>query len=94
MSPRPAAQNRLGYSIGQVQAEVLRIASAFKLLDDGLPDYRVWRRLVLSNQISGTEVHDCHIAAAVRVRKVDNLLTLNTGDFQRYGITVVDPRNV
>jgi predicted nucleic acid-binding protein len=94
VATRPEAQNGLGFSIAQIQAEVLRIESAFKLLEDGLSVYREWRQLVLSSQVSGTEVHDCYIAAGMRVRKVERLLTFNTSDFQRYGITVVDPRNV
>jgi hypothetical protein len=42
--------------------------------------------------VSGVQVHDARIAAAMRVHGVTHLLTLNTGDFTRYpGITAVHP---
>ena len=91
VATRPAVKNGLRFSIAQVEIEVLRIESVFKVLDDGLRVYREWRRLVCQHQVSGTQVHDCYIAAAMRVRRIDKILTFNTADFSRYGVTVVDP---
>jgi predicted nucleic acid-binding protein len=94
VATRPAGKNGLGFSISQVEAEVARIESAFKIQQDGLQVYREWRRLVLLHQVSGTEVHDCYIAAGMRVRKVERLLTFNTTDFTRYGVTAVGPKDI
>ena len=91
VATRPAERNGLGFSIAQVEAEVVQIESAFKVLDDGLRVYREWRRLIWQHQVSGIQVHDCYIAAALRVRKIERILTFNTEDFSRYGVTVVDP---
>jgi predicted nucleic acid-binding protein len=88
---RPAERNGLGLPHAQVEAEVRAIEELFPVLEDGLPVYREWRRLVLVHQVSGVQVHDAYIAAAMRVHGVPNLLTFNTGDFARYGLNAVDP---
>ena len=91
VATRPAERNGLGFPHAQVEAEVQRIEGLFTILEDGLPVYREWRRLVFAHQVSGVQVHDAYLAAAMNVHRIPNLLTFNTGDFARYGISVVDP---
>jgi len=91
---RPIERNGLGLDHPQVESEVQRIESLFVLLEDGIPVYQEWRRLVLQHRVSGVQVHDCYIVAAMTVRGVDKLLTFNTTDFKRYSIDAVDPATV
>jgi hypothetical protein len=56
-----------------------------------------WRRLVFAYGVSGVQVHDAHLVAAMRVHGLTHILPFNTADFARYapeGITAVDPRTV
>ena len=92
---RPAERNGLGLPHAQVEAEVQRIESVFSLLEDGSAVYREWRRLVFQHSVTGVQVHDCYIVAAMSVHSVRHLLTFNTTDFARYpGITAVHPSAV
>jgi predicted nucleic acid-binding protein len=59
--------------------------------------YTEWRRLVVSFEVSGMQVHDARIVAAMIVHGVTHILTFNTADFVRYstrGIVAVDPTTV
>jgi predicted nucleic acid-binding protein len=80
---RPADKNGLGLSPAQAEAEVSRIESALTLLDDTPAIYHEWRRLVVAHGVSGRQVHDARIAAAMRVHGVTHLLTFNGDDFKR-----------
>lgn len=54
-----------------------------------------WRRLVVEHSVTGVQVHDARLVAAMLVHGVRQLLTLNIQDFARYsGITAVHPRDV
>jgi predicted nucleic acid-binding protein len=69
----------------------------FPLLPDSAAVYTEWRRLVVSFGVSGIQVHDARIVAAMIVHGVTQILTFNTTDFVRYGtrgITAVDPTTV
>ena len=56
--------------------------------------YTEWRRLVLTFNVSGVQVHDARLVAAMNEHGVTHMLTLNTTDFVRYGdegIVAIDP---
>ena len=56
-----------------------------------------WRRLVVTFGVSGVQVHDARLVAAMKVNGVTHILTFNTSDFKRYGsegIVAVDPAAV
>jgi predicted nucleic acid-binding protein len=92
---RPADKNGLGFSPAQAEAEVSRIESLLTLMNDTPAIYAEWRRLVVAHAVSGRQVHDARIAAAMRVHGIPHLLTFNGDDFKRYsGITAVVPDEV
>jgi hypothetical protein len=67
------------------------------LLLDSPAIYQEWRQLVVSFGVSGVQVHDARLVAAMKVNGVTHILTFNTTDFVRYastGIVAVDPTNV
>ena len=56
---------------------------------------RPTRRLVLAHAVSGVQVHDARLAAAMRVYGVTHIPTLNPGDFERYSdIAAVHPSSL
>ena len=92
---RPADRNGYGLSLVEADQRAQRIERAFALLPDNEDIHSEWRRLVLACSVSGAQVHDARLVAAMHVHRVTHLLTLNERDFTRYpGITVVHPRNV
>lgn len=47
--------------------------------------------------VSGVQVHDARLAATMKANNITYILTVNTGDFNRYyseGIIAVNPNSV
>jgi predicted nucleic acid-binding protein len=73
------------------------IERLFPLLPDTPTLYPEWRRLVVMFGVSGVQVYDTRLVAAMKVHGVTHVLTFNTTDFIRYasaGIVAVDPATV
>lgn len=91
---RPLDKNGLGRTAQEAE-RILRMAERFFVLLPDTPEiYKVWRRLVNEYQVSGVQVHDAHLVAAMRVHNVSRILTFNGKDFVRYineGIIAVAP---
>ncbi len=89
---RPVARNGLGLTVADADRVVQAIESGMSLLPDNEAVYREWRRIVVQYGVSGVQVHDARLAAAMYVHHVDHLLTLNVADFSRLtGLTAVHP---
>jgi len=96
-STRPI--NRNGFGLTPLETDrLLRIAERlFPLLPDSPTVYPEWRRLVVTYGVSGVQVHDARLVAAMISYGVTHILTFNTADFARYateGIVAVDPVTV
>jgi predicted nucleic acid-binding protein len=92
---RPADRNGLGLTPGETDREASRLEGLLTLLPDVPAIYPEWRRLVVAHSVSGVQVHDARIVAAMNVYGIRNLLTFNDADFTRYhGIHVVHPNDI
>lgn len=92
---RPTRHNGFGLSIPETDARVQAIERVMVLLPDNEQIYHVWRQLVARNSVSGVQVHDARLAAAMLVHSLTHILTLNQPDFTRYTeIEVVRPQSV
>ncbi len=92
---RPAAQNGLGLTPAEVQAELSRLKTLFTILDETSAVFPQWEQLVTQYQVSGKNAHDARLAAAMMVHGLSRILTFNVADFQRYQtLTVLDPQQV
>jgi hypothetical protein len=57
--------------------------------------HQEWRRIIVAEKVSGIQVHEARLVAAIRVHGIGNLLTLNVKDFRPFsGIAVLLPENV
>jgi len=66
-----------------------------KLLPDGETVYREWLRIIVQYRVSGVQVHDARLAAAMYVHGVSHILTLNVTDFNRFeGLVPVHPDGI
>lgn len=95
VSTRPAGHNGFGLSIQETDTRVQAIERVMTFLPDNEQIYGVWRQLVVVNRVSGVQVHDARLAAAMIVHGVSHILTLNRPDFVRYAkLTVMHPAMV
>jgi len=92
VATRPADRNGFGLMVADTDRQIRAIEMGMVLLPDSEAIYHEWRRLVVAHSVSGVQVHDARLAAAMKIHAVTHLLTLNPADFKRYPhITVVHP---
>ncbi|HEV3039702.1 MAG TPA: type II toxin-antitoxin system VapC family toxin [Candidatus Angelobacter sp.] len=92
---RPGDRNGFGLSIEETDEALDAIERTITVLPDNERIYRIWRALVVRHRVSGVQVHDARLAAAMEVHGISHILTLNLPDFVRYSnVSVVHPQNV
>ena len=95
VATRPIEKNGLGLSVAETDVEVTRLKNLFALVPDTPEIFSEWERIVRQYQVSGKQVHDARLVAAMKVHGLQNLLTFNDGDFKRFTeITAVNPQHV
>jgi predicted nucleic acid-binding protein len=77
----------------QLRATARRaVKSLFRQGDEIFPTSR---KLVIEHRVSGIQVHDARIVAAMSVHQVNKILSFDLDDLTRYpGIAVVHPTDV
>ena len=89
---RPPSRNGFGLTVQDADREVALIESGMELLPDSAAVYREWRRIVVQYGVSGIQVHDARLVAAMYTHGISHILTLNGSDFSRFsGLTAVHP---
>ncbi len=92
---RPTDRNGFGFSISEADDRARLIEAKLNFAADSEATHREWRRIVVAERVSGVQVHDARLVAAMHVHRIGNLLTLNVQDFRRYGdIVVVSPQDL
>jgi predicted nucleic acid-binding protein len=97
VATRPSERNGFGLTPADADRLLRLIERLFPLFPDSSRIYPEWRRLVVTYGVSGVQVHDARLVAAMKVNGVTHILTLNATDFTRYideGIVAVDPTTV
>ena len=97
VATRPTTRNGFGLTPAEADRLLRLIERLFPLLPDVPTVYSEWRRLVIAFSVSGVQVHDARLVAAMKSNGVTNILTFNTADFVRYaseGIVAVDPTTI
>ena len=95
VATRSIVNNGLGLSVAQTEVEVSRLKNLFALVPDTPDIFTEWERIVRQYQVSGKQVHDARLVAAMKVHGLQNLLTFNDGDFKRFTeVTAVNPQRV
>ncbi|MBV9469100.1 MAG: type II toxin-antitoxin system VapC family toxin [Abitibacteriaceae bacterium] len=89
------ARGGVGLSLRETDAAARLIERLFVLLPDSPAIHTEWRRLVVAHSVSGVQVHDARLVAAMNVHGITQILTLNDSDFTRYqNIITVHPQKV
>ena len=82
----------MGLSVENAHHRLKLIERVVAIVPEHPQAYAEWKKLLLAHTVIGVQVHDARIAAAMRVNGIRHLLTLNRGDFARYGrIAAVTP---
>jgi predicted nucleic acid-binding protein len=91
---RPGEMNGYGLSIAEADQRAKLVEELLTFLEDSKAVHLEWRKLIVAHSVSGAQVYDARLVAAMRVHQVAHLLTFNTRDFVRYsGITPVHPQS-
>ena len=94
VSTRPARRNGFGRPPSETDVLLWDLERLFPLLIDSSDIYPEWRQLIVKYNVSGVQVHDARLVAAMIVHEVTHVLTFNTRDFTRYApekIIAIDP---
>lgn len=97
VATRPAAKNGFGLKTVEAGKLLQLVERLFPLLADSIDIYPEWKQIVASFNVSGVQVHDARLVAAMKVHGMGHILTFNTSDYARYatsGIIAVDPSTV
>jgi predicted nucleic acid-binding protein len=94
-STRPRERNGFGLTVEETEYNAQQIERSFAFLADGEAVYREWRRIVMQHRVSGVQVHDARLAAAMYAHGLTHILTFNGSDFSRFsGLTAIHPNLV
>jgi predicted nucleic acid-binding protein len=96
VSTRPAAaRGGLGLTVARTDRRVRMMERYLELLPDNPQVHEEWRRLLVAHAITGLQVYDTRLVAAMHVHRISHLLTFNVADFTRYpGLTVQHPQDI
>jgi predicted nucleic acid-binding protein len=97
VATRPVNANGFGLLPRQAERLLRLIERLFPVLPDSPMIYGEWRRLVAHLEVSGVQVHDARLVAAMKIHGINRILTFNTSDFYRYkgeSVLAVDPLTV
>ena len=90
---RPIDRNGYALSPQETDRRAKFFEEKLRLLPDSLAVHEEWRKLLVTYGVSGVQVHDARLAAAMRVHGVKRILTFNERDFARYtDIEAIHPR--
>jgi predicted nucleic acid-binding protein len=81
---RPANRNGYGLSPEEASMCAAEFEAALRLLPDSLAVHTEWRKLLVDFRVSGIQVHDARLVAAMHIHGVKRILTFNTKDFARF----------
>jgi predicted nucleic acid-binding protein len=92
---RPLDQNGFALSPPETDRRARAFEDKLQFLPDSVAVHQEWRALIVSHNVSGAQVHDARLAAAMRVHGIQRVLTFNERDFARYpDIQAVHPRTL
>ena len=92
---RPPDRNGFGFSVAETDERTALIEPKFSLAAESEGIHQQWRRIVVASKVSGIEVRDARLIAAMHVHEIGNLRTLNVKDSRRFsGVAVPSPREV
>jgi predicted nucleic acid-binding protein len=82
---RPSsARGGYGLSIQETTKRLRLIERLVELRPDSLAVFQEWKRLLIAHSVSGVQVYDTRLVAAMNVYGIPRILTFNGNDFKRF----------
>ncbi len=97
VATRPKSKNGLAFPRATAQKELAVHRATFALLPDRAEIFPQWERLIQAYAVEGVLAHDTRLAAVALVYGVENVLTFNLRDFNRFareGLNILSPASV
>jgi len=94
VATRPTKNNGFGWDAVTTKNAVEGLRSHFSLRPEGEDLFEGWFHLVTTYSVSGKRTHDARLAAFVTAYGFEAILTLNPGDFNGWGIRVIEPSKI
>lgn len=92
---RPTSARGYGLSIQETEKKLRTLQRLIEFRADSLAGFQEWKRLVVAHQVSGVEVHDTRLVAAMHVQGITQIVTYNKADFKRFqNITASLPNEI
>jgi predicted nucleic acid-binding protein len=92
---RPLVDNGLGLSVDEAAREIRKLKRIFKLQPDSQAIFTEWEQLASQYQVTGKQVHDTRLVAAMKIHGLSHILTFNVKDFKRFtDINPVAPQTI
>jgi toxin-antitoxin system PIN domain toxin len=85
VATRPLQANGLGLSRAEALDNVQQLLRRLHLLDESARSRERLLALVRDVEVSGKQIHDANIVATMLGGEVTAILTLDRGDFERFG---------
>ena len=97
IATKTTAYRGFGWTAAEADAAIGGLLTGFTFLPDPPDTHLVWRKLVTTRNVRGTNVHDARLAATALAAGVADLLTFNRSDFAPFaadGLNPLDPATV
>jgi predicted nucleic acid-binding protein len=92
---RPLDRNGYGLSPQETDRKARFFEERLRLLPDSPAVHKEWRKLLVTHNVLGVQVHDARLVAAMRVHGIKRILTFNAKDFARYtDVEAIHPRTI
>lgn len=96
VSTRPStAKGGYGLSIQEAEDKLRILERLVEFRPDSLALFQEWKRLVVTHSVSGVQVYDTRLVAAMNVQGITHIVTYDKDDFKRFqNITALLPSEV
>jgi predicted nucleic acid-binding protein len=94
VATRPFDKNGQGLSVERVKRRIEIIERFSEIVSEDNVSYQNWKRLVEQYGVQGVKVHDARLVSIMLRSALQQILTLNDADFERYkpeGIIALTP---
>ena len=93
VATRPKSANGIGLSVKDTDSDVADFLQLLPRIPEPTDIFERWRRLVSSHEVSGRPAHDARLVALMQAHGLEEILTLNHRDFERFdGIRCLNPQ--
>ena len=77
VATRSLAENGLGMTVKATEIGLRQLKRSFTILEDSHQVFTAWETLVVQNSTKGKAAHDARLVTAMKVNRLEGILTFN-----------------